>query len=918
MSAATVHQALHGYRRGHELIAGSVRLPPAVADLVTRLSDLSGSMSSGWEFTSYLTSYPLSGAGYFALARTWEDKTAARAGCVLTHTLLIPLDAWKVAPDPRAFSDLFASVEGLRSEERFKKPLQFDVKSARAPRPVSLPRGTAVDFVRKYYGEGHRPLAWFDCPEPEEAAWAIVRVLWPALREQFSWCTASLQPRSLDSRLLDLQFAPAAAYPRFHKIPRDSFIAGEPEKAGQPGEPWCVPCAQWIFSGQRPGPVDAEIRAFGPSLREDPTLMRHLFLARDLSERVDSSPTAGAGLLDVAEALAPGADEAVEYKAKAARRAVDAAIAAQPEESLKCLFLVGERLTNGAFQGIARDLGPELSASVDKLSSQHAREALLMPERVVSRVDVTATPYFRGIVRGLTRCAKEAPLNLVCLREFDKTAPHLIAASPSIAGGYLRGLGSAGGAQAGREALVGWIAGLDSPALRHSLREEVLPQIRDDYDVALIEQLCRNLPSEDVGESLSALAKGTDGFAPEKVLATLQEVVAGPYPDEVRAWAVPRKQWPSGVASLVSATFPADAAGFAQVVRFDAGDGKRRADVLTSFLGSCTSSRVPGWLKDSVRQSADWLAQMLSLGDGIPASTSSLLERLLSELRYVPVASRSDLRPVMCGLLRFPFWPSLADLTLRSAVTGFVEGDLSEDECREWFSEVWASGWVGEVSRGDLAAALLHPVSDTERRERAFRWLAFAPSALYERQASLVPGLFWELVSERQFGWTLTMGNAWADTIRRVLHATPESMALRICADVIQFGFDHTGDPVGPAVAVAFYPVYRAVCDSNWTPTEVSNLFGWFDWDKARELRKGLVRAFVSSDWSPGDLALSACEDEQLLRKLVKRILRNDDGEHYVTTMLNDLAVRGSPGVARTVEMLRELASNPDFHEPWD
>jgi hypothetical protein len=134
----------------------------------------------------------------------------------------------------------------------------------------------------------------------------------------------------------------------------------------------------------------------------------------------------------------------------------------------------------------------------------------------------------------------------------------------------------------------------------------------------------------------------------------------------------------------------------------------------------------------------------------------------------------------------------------------------------------------------------------------------------------------------------------------------------------LQFGFDHTDDIVGAAVAAAFYPVYRAVYDSNWTPPEVSNLFGWFDWDKAKELRKGLVRAFVGSKWSPGDLALSACEDEQLLRKLVKRTLRNDNGEHYVTLMLNDLAGRGNSDAARTFEIVRELASNPGFYEPWD
>jgi hypothetical protein len=98
----------------------------------------------------------------------------------------------------------------------------------------------------------------------------------------------------------------------------------------------------------------------------------------------------------------------------------------------------------------------------------------------------------------------------------------------------------------------------------------------------------------------------------------------------------------------------------------------------------------------------------------------------------------------------------------------------------------------------------------------------------------------------------------------------------------------------------------------------VSDLFGLFDWDKAKGLRKGLVLAFMGSNWHPGDLALSACEDEQLLRKLVKRTMRHDNGNSYVTAMLNDLDGRGDPGIARTLVMVRELASNPDFHEPWD
>lgn len=918
MSVITIHQCLHGYRRGHELLAGSVRLPSRVADLVTRLSDLSGSLVAGWEFTSYLTGYPLVGAELFALARTWEDKNATRAGCVLTHTLLVPIEAWRSSSSPQRFADLFASPEEVRNEERLKKPLQLDDKDGPEPRPISLPRGTAVDFVRKFYGEGHRPLVWYDCPDPEGVVWAVARVLWPSLREQFSWCTTSLQPRSIDSRFLDLQFAPLAAYPRFHKIPRENVVSADSEGATSPPEPWCAPCARWIFSAEHPGPVDTEIRAFGPCLREDPTLLRNLFLARDLSERVSVSPMAGAGLLDVVETLAPGCDEAVDYKSTTAHSALIAAMAAAPEEALKCLFLVGERLMNTAFQGVLPDLGPELSSRVDELSTRHPREALLMPERVVSRSAVKETPYYQGLVQGLTRCAREAPAELICLREFHKTASQVIASSPSIAGGYLRGVRLAGAGEPERNALIGWVAGFEAPELKKSLRKELLPEVHDAVDIPLAEVLLRNLPSDEVGTSLSLLAKSTDGFSLPNMIATLQEAVTGPYPVSVREWALANKEWSAGTMSLVATTFTPDQTGFDQVVDFDAKEETRRAELIAAFLRSCTATRVPSWFKDAARQSADWLVPMIALGNRIPASAVELLERLLPELRDVPVALQPDLLGVMPSLARFPFYAPLVDLALRGAVTTYVEGRLTEPHCRAWFAAEWSSSWVGNVSRADLASMLIYPVSDMERRERSFRWLALAPSSLYERRPAIVPGLFWELVSDRRFGWTQVMGDAWAECIRRVQPGTPDSLSLRMCADVLQFGFDHIREPVGAAVAAAFYPVYRAVCESNSTPEEVSNLFGWFTWDKAKELRKGLVRSFTGSNWSPGDLVMAAWEDEQLIRKLVKRILRLDHGESYVASILTDLTCRSSAEAARTAAIVRNLASNPEFYEPWD
>lgn len=107
MTCVLVHQLLHGYRRGHRLLAGSIDPDHNTADLVARLSDLSGSLISDAEFQPYLTGYPLPSAEFYALARTWPDDSARRAGCVLTHTLLIPIERWGKTLNPYGFAKLF-------------------------------------------------------------------------------------------------------------------------------------------------------------------------------------------------------------------------------------------------------------------------------------------------------------------------------------------------------------------------------------------------------------------------------------------------------------------------------------------------------------------------------------------------------------------------------------------------------------------------------------------------------------------------------------------------------------------------------------------------------------------------------------------------------------------------------------------
>ena len=86
-----VERQVHGYRQGHQLLAASAQLPKEDQSVIDRLSDVAGPLRPRERFESYLTAYPLPSGESFVLARTWQDLTVARAGCVRTLSLILSL-----------------------------------------------------------------------------------------------------------------------------------------------------------------------------------------------------------------------------------------------------------------------------------------------------------------------------------------------------------------------------------------------------------------------------------------------------------------------------------------------------------------------------------------------------------------------------------------------------------------------------------------------------------------------------------------------------------------------------------------------------------------------------------------------------------------------------------------------------------
>ena len=85
-----IHQLLHGYLQGHNLLTSSKKMDNEDLDLMKRLSDWTGFLPHDDE--GYLTMYPLpSNNNLYVIAKTWYASEMKRPGCVWTHSIIIDL-----------------------------------------------------------------------------------------------------------------------------------------------------------------------------------------------------------------------------------------------------------------------------------------------------------------------------------------------------------------------------------------------------------------------------------------------------------------------------------------------------------------------------------------------------------------------------------------------------------------------------------------------------------------------------------------------------------------------------------------------------------------------------------------------------------------------------------------------------------
>jgi hypothetical protein len=164
--------------------------------------------------------------------------------------------------------------------------------------------------------------------------------------------------------------------------------------------------------------------------------------------------------------------------------------------------------------------------------------------------------------------------------------------------------------------------------------------------------------------------------------------------------------------------------------------------------------------------------------------------------------------------------------------------------------------------------------------------------------------------------WTNEVAESWRAILLRSCEEHRHEKSLRLLMESTAFCLHNPRLPVGAVVSFTFPVVYEAVV-SNRAPSITDEMFGYFEWDKAKKLRKDLIAAYVSSCWPPEDLAWIAAKC-QILRKVFNRLRRKWNSDEYIQQMVEGLKCGNTTESLALWQDLSTMMNDSDFFEPWD
>lgn len=832
-----IDQQVHGYRQGHQLLSSSITLSKADQSTIDQLSDVAGPLRPGEQFAPYLTGYALPSGSHYVLARTWQDLTVARAGCVRTCSLLIPSSVWASTDNIRSLLTLL-DLDGAPVQA-----LSADFKPA-VPSPLlPVPEFQAKELMEAMFLEDAKPVAVFDAPDPELVALRLLTALWPSIRARFAFSTFALSPRKIEGRFFDLVFAPKDAKPRFSDWP-GRRVDGQATHDAR--HRWTGTIFERVF--QDPFPrlmTDRQLGIVGKQDDDMASALRIALLWEELHDKLDRTPTAALGLLDIANSRMSSNPSVALELLPLLRSATQRAITTLSDSEAWVYIGALVRKMRGVYS--QRDFGFVFDAV-----EQHAR---LHPEGAIALLGVedqsgSIETLVPAVAAGIAENFEHA---LPTLKHADPTT---FARLVSVAGRLAEQTALAPDLLAKLAEALPALSQADAMALSSSL----LPLLLCDEQLPLAAQLVGALDEDELLAEVRHLGAASGfhahGFF-EPLITRASEIGAV---DRLRQALLETPASPDRDAFLAATLRPT-----LDDVRWLLAEPQLSVDVAGGYLlGLLRNSN------DSQRRT------LLSVHDVLARVPDEGVEQLSWAVKNIRMSLDPFLATVF-RLLKISHERERGELAIL-ALERCLPQPMSVNEAdvvASLFDVLGTRIDVGWVARAGLSSR----VSSQVVSRNLVAMCNCSPAA--REQFVFFIGDIAEALTSR---YSLEMSADGAEACASLMYSAQRvnlGNALAAAGRLLPAAFRAHRLPLSALIAATFPIVYRELAAKAEVP-DLLRFVSFLDWDKCKAARRELVDVFLTSpSWAPEDFALTAyqCMD---MDRIFNRMREANGGKKYL------------------------------------
>ena len=870
MTAARLHRQLHGYRSGHQLLHSTARIQRKDQDRIDQLSDMAGPLRPGEKFDPYVSAYPLPSSEYFVLARTEQDHAAPRAGCVITNSLLVPRVYWEQDASPASLIELLEAPveEGVAPAPAHGRD--------RGLEPVRSP--LLAELVESLFLRERRPVVVFGAPNPVLITLRLLTAFWPAMRREFSLCTFALSPRMVGAKSFDLVFAPETARSRFSDW--EGWRIGSAARTASNRHRWADQIQASVFQSDKPTLLpSAQVRALGGDEGgEDEAFLRLLMLWGDLQEKAPKSPMAVLGLIDIARSrgalngrlLEPEICNAMDFAAKEMKAG----------EAWSFLGTLMEKLSG---KPLSQEMSRALRSVVGKLVQREWKPAL---EFLVEHVEAPGTDSGRLAKEVAGSLAAEKTSELKgCLELLPADALiQVLLLDDDLLTLALDGEPDDEASPMVEAIMEGW-RGL-SEREREANDMRLLAHVQSEHQTDLVVEILEEMKAERLSAAVELMwnERGTrsarlgeafcDAALAKDVGEKVRTVFAGAGGDENTDHCIVRLLKPIGKdmkwvlenpqlgerRTRLLGLFMEDAKQKDLEVAF--GEPELAGDTLDIFMGDVGEYKVAA-------------ARMVLLPSLTPGEQVEHGLKLYAHIG--PVERRMVGRCIASGML--------SDFEERNTkeIETALNIVLADIDMLKVIDDVF-----GVDRDGAVISSLLERMEEFEAETRS------SMERCGDRIVDLIAG---------RGKFDLTAGGAMSLTrlIARTKSRATDTY-IQMCCRVLPFAISGHDMPTSPVIVEAFPTVHNGL-EGEREYFGLLHMFLLADWDRARTLRKELVRAYMKSAWPPVDLAVAGLK-AQALGRILKRVIKEPGGGRFL-----DAIEEGAKGSKKDVrsKILRKI-----------